>query len=65
MLVNRPSKVICKVGNYDIIVRSENQLEDSNKFDNFCQEFKMVLLAMTKAASNEKAQPAIAHEELS
>ncbi len=65
MLVSRPRKIICKVGNYEIIVASDNQLEDADKFDAFCQEFRMVLVAMTRAADNKKAQPTVAHEGLS
>ncbi len=65
ILVNRPRKVICRVGDYSISVSSDNQLEDDAKFNAFCDEFRMVLVAMTRAAENKKAQPTVAHEGIS
>lgn len=46
VLVHRPKRVICKVGTYDIIVSSENSLENEEKFNQFCQEFKTILMMM-------------------
>lgn len=66
MLINRPRRTICKVGSYDIIVASDNQLEDGTKFDNFCQEFKMVLMAVVGAAKKgPQVVPTVAHPEVS
>ena len=51
MLVNRPKQVICKIGGYNIIVASDDVLEDEEKFGKFCQEFKGVLVVLSKAAA--------------
>ena len=46
VLINRPRKVICKIGAYEITVSSDNTLEQSDKFDAFCQDFKGMLMAL-------------------
>lgn len=53
MLVRKPRRVICKVGTYDITVSSDNDLENGDKFDKFCQEFKMVLMSMVASTKKE------------
>lgn len=70
MLVHRPKTVICKVGTYDIIVSSDNTVEDEAKFHKFCQEFKAVLMMMVGQATKPTTDscavgPVVAHEGVS
>ena len=69
MLVHRPKAVICKIGTYDIIVSSDNPLEQESKFTQFCQEFKTVLMMVAGQASpavgKDKVAPIVANEGMS
>ncbi len=65
VLINRPKKIICKVGKYDISVSSDNDLEDMTAFDDFCSEFRMVLMAMVGSTNKPKTVPTVGHEAMS
>ena len=65
MLINYPNRVICKVGNYSIIVLSDKTLEESPEFDTFCDQFKLTLMSMVALANKESTVPAVAHEGVS
>ena len=46
VIINRPRRVICKIGTYDITVSSDATLEESDKFDAFCQDFNGMLVSL-------------------
>ena len=54
MLINRPKKVIAQVAGYQIIVKSENDLEDADRFNRFCDEFKAALMVLASAPEKPK-----------
>lgn len=69
MLINRPNRVVGKVGDYSIIVASDKSLEDGDKFDKFCKEFQMVMAALFNQLSKPKESidvtPVAANESVS
>ncbi len=64
MLINRPKKVIARVGKYNIIVKCE-EIAEADDFNKFCDEFQSVLMAMVgqqKGVINQQKQEIVEAE---
>ena len=62
VLVSHPKRVIARVGTFDITISSDNELENAEKFEQFCQELKAMLLMVTGIGKKKKVIETTAEE---